>query len=369
MEGGRGRRDLGAALALGALASGVAGCDRACGSPTRSAPPAAPSIATAGPGGARRATGFLKGQTHLHSGNSGDSRTPPADVVRWYAARGYDFIVFTDHNRVTRAPADPGGMLVLPGVELTQNLPTCSPPEQGYTCNLHVNALFVSPSAPSAIEVTPPASGQRVDCYQLALDLTASLGGVAQLDHPNFRYGAGPALVTELARRGVRLLEIANASIDSNNPGDEAHPSTEAMWDAALTAGHDVWGVASDDAHHYDDAADARGRGETAFVGDRGWVMVRSARDPAQIRAAMERGDFYASTGVELARLEVRREAIVIEAEGRVVFRFLGPGGHVLGTAEGTSARFDLAGRRGYVRAVVTDGAGRQAWVQPVRLP
>ena len=51
--------------------------------------------------------GYLKGQLHLHTNNSGDSATPPADVVRWYAARGYDFIVVTDHNRVTveRSPA------------------------------------------------------------------------------------------------------------------------------------------------------------------------------------------------------------------------------------------------------------------------
>jgi hypothetical protein len=64
------------------------------------------------------ATQWLKGQLHLHSNNSGDSETPPADVARWYAAHGYDFIVFTDHNRVTDE-ADIGDMLVLPGMEIT----------------------------------------------------------------------------------------------------------------------------------------------------------------------------------------------------------------------------------------------------------
>ena len=29
---------------------------------------------------------FLKGQLHLHSNRSGDSDTPPEEVVRWYAA-------------------------------------------------------------------------------------------------------------------------------------------------------------------------------------------------------------------------------------------------------------------------------------------
>ena len=39
---------------------------------------------------------FLKGELHLHSNRSGDSDTPPDEVVRWYAGHGYDFIVFTD---------------------------------------------------------------------------------------------------------------------------------------------------------------------------------------------------------------------------------------------------------------------------------
>src|SRR5450432_2915738 len=89
--------------------------------------------------------GFLKGQLHLHSNRSGDSDTPPADVVRWYAAHGYDFIVFTDHNRITTLASTPS-MLVIPGVELTQNLDRCSPPPPaGSRCLLHVNALFVVP--------------------------------------------------------------------------------------------------------------------------------------------------------------------------------------------------------------------------------
>jgi hypothetical protein len=74
--------------------------------------------------------GFLKGQLHVHSSNSGDSRTAPADVVRWYASRGYDFIVFTDHEHIAVAPPT-NHMLVIPGVELTQNLEGCEPPPPG----------------------------------------------------------------------------------------------------------------------------------------------------------------------------------------------------------------------------------------------
>ncbi len=93
------------------------------------------------------AIGWLKGQTHVHSANSGDSATPPADVARWYAKHGYDFVVFTDHNVITTLPPHAAGELItIPGVELTQNLETCDPPPApGEACLLHVNALFVRP--------------------------------------------------------------------------------------------------------------------------------------------------------------------------------------------------------------------------------
>ena len=104
------------------------------------------------------APGFVKGQLHLHTSNSGDSATPPADVVRWYAAHGYDFIVVTDHNRVT-VERSPPSMLVIPGVELTQNVERCvPPPPAGMRCLLHVNALFVDAAARRP---DPLATGDR----------------------------------------------------------------------------------------------------------------------------------------------------------------------------------------------------------------
>lgn len=309
---------------------------------------------------------WLKGQLHAHTGNSGDSRAAPDVALRWYAARGFDFVVITDHNFVT-AVDFPGPMLAIPGVELTQNLGDCEPaPEPGLQCLLHVNALFVAPQR--AGRFVFPASEQRarLALYGRALAATRELGGVAQLNHPNFHYAADAATITALAGDGLRLVEVANEAIDSNNAGDAAHPSTEALWDAALGRGARVWAVATDDAHHYDDAAAVTASGETAYVGDRGFVMVRAAREPAAIRAAIERGDFYASSGVILESLQVGPGSLQLATASPHEFRFLGAGGRLLAASTGTRARHVLAADAGpYVRAVIVAPDGRRAWTQP----
>ncbi len=328
------------------------------------------ALAVLGGGSGRAAVGgWLKGQTHAHTGNSGDSRTPPADVVRWYEAHGFDFVVLTDHNFVTKLEGR-SKLLAIPGAELTQNLRTCDPPPATpkLGCLLHVNALFATRAGP--VTMPAPASLRRLDLYQAALDVSRELGAIAQLNHPNFSRAVDAPLLIALAKRGVVLLEVANQSFDVDNAGGDGTPSTEALWDEALTAGVDVWGVATDDAHHYADAGAARARGEQVYTGDRGWIMVRAKKTPADIRAALVRGDFYASTGVTLARLERRGDALEVEVEKEPVrFRFIGAGGKTLAESIGTRASFALAGARGgYVRVVVTDGHGRMALGQPIRV-
>jgi hypothetical protein len=150
--------------------------------------------------------------------------------------------------------------------------------------------------------------------------------------------------------------------------------STEAMWDELRSDGFTVWGTATDDAHHYDDAAAREASGEMVFTGNRGWVMVHAERDPAAIRDALAHGEFYASSGVRLSRVEVASAKLVVEVDpascDRPVIRFIGDHGRELASAKALEASFSL-GIPGltYVRAVVTDATGNQAWTQPVRLP
>jgi len=320
-----------------------------------------------------RVPGFLKGQTHAHSSGSGDSATPPAEVLRWYAGRGYDFVVLTDHNHVTVVPADeqPPGLLAIPGAELTQNPRRCDPPpEAGLSCLLHVNALFL-PDRQSGFVRLPERGAQRFELFHQAIRATLDAGGLAQINHPNFHYAAGAPLLAALARAGATFLEVANEAVDSNNAGDARHPGTEALWDAVLSTGATIWGVASDDAHHYRDAAAVRAQGEPVFTGDRGFVMVRARKEAVEIRAAMQRGDFYASNGVLLSLAQRAPDgSLAVEvaeaSPGPHRITCIGPGGRVLAEVTARSGRCPPPAG-GYVRAVVTDQAGRRAWLQPAR--
>lgn len=348
------------AVIVGVIAGlGAAGCK---GEP-RPEPRAAP----------RAPTRYLKGQTHVHTDNSGDSATAPADVARWYAQHGFDFIVFTDHNVVTTFHSDL--LLTIPGVELTQNLADCHPPPTTQLgCLLHVNALFVDAAADQPVRFPAPTSVERLALFQTALDITRELGAIAQLNHPNMAWALDAALATELVRRGALLMEIANQNERDSNVGDADHPSTEALWDRVLSTGATVYGIASDDAHHYDDAAAVRARGRPAFTGDLGYVMVRADPDVASIRRAIVAGDFYSTTGVHLDDVHADRAGLVIEIhdDGGAPYltTFIGEGGAVLATSRELVAIFELTGApSGYVRATVVDRTGRTAWIQPVRVP
>ena len=58
---------------------------------------------------------WLKGNLHAHTTESDGKRSPQA-VVNDYAARGYDFLMISDHDKLTDpAKLDARGMTLIPG--------------------------------------------------------------------------------------------------------------------------------------------------------------------------------------------------------------------------------------------------------------
>ena len=297
---------------------------------------------------------WFKGNTHTHTLNS-DGDSTPDEVVRWYREHGYQFVVLTDHNFLTSVDglnallgADQQ-FLVIRGEEVTDRF-DAKP--------LHINGLDL------AAVVTPQGGSSVVDVLQRNVDAIRGERGIPHINHPSFGWAV---TADELAAvRNTRLFEVFNGHPRVNNVGGGGVPGLEDAWDAILSQGHLLYGLAVDDAHTFKQPGnpDVPGPG-------RGWVVVRAPRLEARaIVEAIDRGDFYASTGVELEAYERTSEGITLTvkatSDSKYRVQFIGSGGRILQEVTTPNASYTFQGQEGYVRAKVIESNGRVAWMQPV---
>ncbi len=293
-----------------------------------------------------------KGNTHTHTLES-DGDSPPEDVVRWYKEHGYNFLVLSDHDVLT----DPAQLshltdsdfILIPGEEVSSSYESLP---------VHVNGLNLSGL------VDPKTGATLVATIQNNVDAIRDVEGVPHINHPDYRWAFGAEELAQI--ENDRLLEIYNGHPAVHNEGGGGFPSLEEIWDILLTGGKRIYGIAVDDAHHFQGefSADRSNPG-------RGWISVRArSLDAAEIMQQLEAGQFYASTGVRLADVVTEEDRFEIHIAPRENFRytttFIGSGGRVLSVSSENPAVYTLQGRERYVRAKVTDSRGDAAWVQPV---
>lgn len=368
---------------------------------------------------------WYKGNLHTHSYWS-DGNDFPEMIMKWYKGHAYDFLALSDHNilaegekwlKVAKGSAaetnfkdyldaygrewveyeendslyrvqlktlseyrslfeEPGEFLVLKSEEISDRFKNKP---------IHVNATNIQ-------HLIKPQGGSSVaDVMQNNIDAVLEQREETgkpmfpHINHPNFGWSVTVADLKKL--EGERFFEVYNGHPLVNNGGDSLRSGTEEMWDQVNTyyISHGkplLYGIAVDDAHHYHRFDSTR-----ANPG-RGWVQVHSATLSADsLIAAMERGDFYASTGVRLTNI-TRRDAtlsIDIKAEPGVDYttKFIGvienkkaQGASVLKKTTGTHASYSFKGNELFVRAkIISDkpkvnGFSRHefevAWTQPV---
>jgi hypothetical protein len=304
--------------------------------------------------GSQTAGRWYKGNTHTHTLNS-DGDSTPDEVVRWYREHGYHFLVLTDHNYLTSVDglnalhgAD-DKFIVIQGEEVTSGF-------EGKP--VHVNGLAVE-------ALVPAQTGTSVlDVLQKSTDAIRGVRGIPHVNHPNFGWAITADDLRQLER--TRLFEIFNGHPQVNNVGGGGMPGLEEMWDRILTSGRLMYGIAVDDAHHFKRPGDP-----TASGPGRGWVHVRAARlEPRAIVDALEQGEFYASTGVELAEYTATSTGISLKVRApswsRYRIQFIGREGRLLSEQTESSASYTFTGDEGYVRATVLESNGLVAWTQPV---
>lgn len=297
---------------------------------------------------------WYKGNTHTHTINS-DGDSTPDEVVRWYRENGYNFLVLTDHNFITNVDglnsvhSAEEQFIVIRGEEVSDKFGDKQ---------IHINGLNVERL------VKPQGGNSVVEVIQRNVNEIRDARGVPHINHPNF----GWAITAEDLKKveNNKLFEIYNGHPLVNNLGGGGKPSLEEIWDAILSSGKLLYGIAVDDAHHFKNPWN-----KNASHPGRGWIVVRAERlSSAAILEAMEKGDFYASTGVELTDYQVNEKQMMINIRevrtSKYRVQFIGKDGRVLKEEITNPAVYQFRGDEKYVRAKVIESNGKIAWTQPV---
>lgn len=392
---------------------------------------------------------WFKGNLHTHSLWS-DGNDFPEMICDWYKSKGYHFLALSDHNILSEGQKwidvqllekrnaagaldkylakygqdwveqrveknvkqvrlkplvdfrtlfdEPGKFLLVQGEEITDGFQSAP---------IHINASnirdLIKPQGGKSVRET--LANNLIAIQQQSQRVGQPI--LAHVNHPNFGYALTAEDLADVIQE--RFFEVYNGHPDVHHVGDAKHAGLEQIWDVANTIrvadmkSPPLYGLATDDSHNY--------HSERGATPGRGWVMVRAKRlTPSALIGAMQVGDFYASSGVELD--DVRYDAaaktleVIVHAEpGRkYVTEFVGTRegydrasqaivdengkeiratrkysadvGKVLAKVEGAHATYRLTGDELYVRAVVTadvapenpafTGQKRQAWTQPV---
>jgi hypothetical protein len=217
---------------------------------------------------------WLKGNLHAHTTES-DGKRPPQEVVDDYASRGYDFLMISDHDKLTHPDrVSAQGMTLIPGNEISAKGPHL----------LHVNAKTL---------IAPDENRQSV------LDRIVEEKSFAILNHPNWQDHFNHCPQEKLkAWTNYVGIEIFNGVIRRLT----GSPLATDRWDLLLGSGRRMWGYANDDSHAAEDV-------------ELGWNMVLAKdRSVAAICEALQTGSFYASTGVTIDRIAVNGRTINVSA-------------------------------------------------------
>jgi hypothetical protein len=259
-----------------------------------------------------------------------NGRQTDEDVVKAYRGMGYDIAGVSDYHVI----AAQAGVATMPLYEHGYNL--------GKIHQLAIGAHRVE-------WLDYPLFQYRSQKQFIINRLLASADLVAPV-HPSGR----DAYTAEDFRRltGYQVFEVVNGPFVVAD-----------LWDAALSSGHAVWAIGSDDTH---DITDPK---RTAVA----WTMIDAPSDStADVIEALRAGRAYAVADLAekavadlaekkdrseetLAGVEVRQGALAVTSVGApATFSFVGQNGRTLRTVEAVNtATYDLAPTDTYVRTVI----------------
>ena len=268
-------------------------------------------------------TSWQRANLHAHAeawGGLTNGQQTPADIVRRYRGIGYDVPGISDYHRITRV----AGEDVLPLYEHGYNL--------AKTHRLVIGARRVS-------WLDFPL-WQSLSHKQIVIDSAAASAEFVALAHPATGYSHD-----DLRRlTGYHALEIVNGP----------HPAMP-YWDAALSSGHPVWGIANDDTH------DLRNAGRLGVA----WTMIDAPSTKADdLVAALKAGRSYAvwrsnqqaaAQDSALAEVHFSNGTLSVSSVGDpATYVFVGQHGSVRKTIRGVhAASYTFTPEDTYIRTII----------------
>lgn len=389
------------------------------------------------------AESWYKGILHAHSYWS-DGDVPPEEAIAWYRDRGYDFMSLTDHQLLQ---TDTNRWKTVPEAVYTDYVQRNGADwgrEQNKKKQIRLKTfselskLFNSkkfrliPGNEANRKIGDTQTHMNIingDRAFLLPENIASFDGFVHvekevrdyakknkrpmlymLNHPDWVYfDVQPEILLALPQ--VKFYEICNSD---GGPMFKPHPqwyNRDKFFDIvnafrAEDGVQPLYGLGTDDAHSYRNPKGSSAPGHA-------WVMVRSdSLDVDALISAMERGDFYASTGVTLADVRFSRNTLRVNVNpevgatytieffttkkgfdrttitfedpahekkpARVGKRYSDSIGCIVKTVKGTEAEYTLAADDLYVRARITSSLRPEirasnepefttAWTQPYR--
>jgi len=270
---------------------------------------------------------YYKTETHCHSINSGDGYIAPAELLQQYKNRDYEIVFLSDHDTLTDAES-----LNFPGI-LSINAEELS-------CGSHFNGFNMT----RGVDACGMSNQQKVDSI-------LAQGALVCINHP-------VAPRWRITAEEILALEGELSFIEIYNPSDiyEAHDD-QSLWDSLLTADRKIWGIASGDVHQFYPL-------ESVWLG---WTMIRlETLSKEAVLDAMLRGDFYASTGVEISDYEVSGDTVSVSCNNCVKIIFWGKDHTKLKQVNKQTASYTRQPGDKYVRAELVFDRNNKAWTQPV---
>jgi hypothetical protein len=296
---------------------------------------------------------WFKGNLHTHTARS-DGDINLEGVVYWYASRGYDWLAITDHNigllpESAAKLSEKYGILVIPGNEITGTG--------------HVVGLGITENCNKTDFCQPFVR----DSLQAGVDWIRDHGGVPILAHPNWGHVYGADVIAQI--KDCNIFEIHNASPDCNTFAAGGFPGTDDIWNDALNLGLRLYGVGSDDAHHYLPEKFHQVHA-SAHGGECATYVACNKLTAKNVLAALATGKCVASSGARPVRAVLSGGKYVVEVDDpyahfHFTTEFIGPRG-VVARAHGRKVSCPFPKSAKWLRARVFCSSGKYLWTQPV---